>query len=109
MFLNFSNVAVTAVLCVITQSKIQQSRRVFIELIKLQGPSFEQHMNSHARKIDHLTQNLPFSLIQRKLITAEMYGQDSDADWDRRAVAVQEGINDWEQRKHKEWYFFMVH
>ncbi|KAJ0116657.1 hypothetical protein J7T55_009807 [Diaporthe amygdali] len=60
--------------------------------------------NSQARAASHSSQNSTPSLMQQKFMAADVAEEESKADWNRRAAAIQEGIK--EERERKELYFF---
>jgi hypothetical protein len=88
-------------------SELTQSTEVSpeqdMELEESRTPDATQHTH-HARNPEHRTPNSPPSLMQRKFMAAEKAEEDFKADWNRRVIAIQEGME--EDRKRKEWYFF---
>ncbi|KAG8165335.1 hypothetical protein KVR01_005610 [Diaporthe batatas] len=60
--------------------------------------------NSQARAANQSSQTPTPSLMQRKFMAADSAEEESKADWDRRAAAIQEGMR--EERERKELYFF---
>lgn len=60
--------------------------------------------NSQAGAGSHSSLTSTPSLMQRKFMAAEAAEEESKADWNRRAAAIQEGMK--EERERKELYFF---